>query len=121
MDFTKSTGENLAENSALRATVNHAKNDRVHHFTLMKEGRDGLYKGAIAALKQLGTVTQLPKQDKLWEMTDIDVDIQNEEIVEAMKQYEVMLGEIMTTSSCYVNKVHSSPIWCGNNRCKSAT
>jgi hypothetical protein len=68
--------------------VNHAKKDTIDHFTLTKEGRNGLYKGTIAALKQLGRVTQLPKQDKLWEMTDIDVDIQNEEIPEAMKQYE---------------------------------
>jgi hypothetical protein len=40
MDFNKSTGENLAENSAVRAMVNQTKNDTIDHFTLMKEGRN---------------------------------------------------------------------------------
>jgi hypothetical protein len=44
MDWNKNTGENPAENSAVRAMVNHAKNDTIDHFTLMKEGRNGLYK-----------------------------------------------------------------------------
>ncbi len=78
MDFTKPTGENLAENSALRAMVNRTKNDKVDHFTLMKEGGDGLYKGALAALRQLERVARLPKPEKLCDMTDIEIESQKE-------------------------------------------
>jgi hypothetical protein len=88
MDFTKPTGENLAENSALRAIVNRARNNKVDHFTLMKEGRNGLYKGAMSALKQIERVTRLPNPEKLSDMTDIEIESQNEEIAEAIKQHE---------------------------------
>jgi hypothetical protein len=72
MDFTKPTGENLADNSVLCAMVNRARNDKVDHFTLMKEGRNDLFKGAICALKQIERVARLPNPDKLSDMTDRD-------------------------------------------------
>ncbi len=78
---SKSTGDNLAENSAIRAAmVNHAKNDTVDHFTSMKEGRMGLHRGTIAALRQLENVSKLPKQSELWDMLDPDIESRNEEI-----------------------------------------
>jgi hypothetical protein len=46
MDFTKSTGDNLTDNAAIRAMVNHAKNDTLDHCAFMKEGRMGLHKGS---------------------------------------------------------------------------
>jgi hypothetical protein len=88
MDFTKPTGENLAENSVLCAMVNRARNYKVDHFNLMKEGRNGLYKGAISALKQIERVTRLPNADKLSDMADIEIESQNKEIAEAIKQHE---------------------------------
>ena len=89
MDLTKSTGENLADNSALRAVVNHVRNDNVDHVTLMKKGRDGLFKGTMATLKQLENVTKLPKQSEPWDMMlDPEIESRNEEIPEAIKQYE---------------------------------
>jgi hypothetical protein len=39
LNLTKPTGENLADNSAIRAMINRARNDKVDHFALMKEGR----------------------------------------------------------------------------------
>jgi hypothetical protein len=89
MDLTKSTGKNLAEKSALRAVLNHVENDKIDHLTLMKKGRDGLLKGTMTALKQLENVTKkLPKQSELWDMLDPEIESRNEEITEAIKQYQ---------------------------------
>jgi hypothetical protein len=54
----------------------------------MKEGRNGLYRGTMAALKQLENVTKLPKQSELWDMLDPEIESRNEEIAESIKQYE---------------------------------
>jgi hypothetical protein len=88
LNLTKPIGENLAENSAIRAMVNRARNDRVDHFALMKEGRNGLFKRAISALKQIERAARLPNADKLSDMTDIEIESQNEEIAYAIKQHE---------------------------------
>ncbi len=88
MNFNKPTSDNIAENSAIRAMVNHAKNDTVDHLARMKGGRNGLYKGTIAALRQLENVTQLPKQEELWDMLDPEIESRKEEIAEAIKHYE---------------------------------
>jgi hypothetical protein len=88
LNLTKRTGENLADNSALRAMVNRARNDKVDHFALMKEGRNGLFKGAVSALKQIERAARLPNADKLSDMTDIEIESQNEEIAYAIKQHE---------------------------------
>jgi hypothetical protein len=88
LNLTKPTGENLAENSAIRAMVNHARSDRVDHFALMKEGRNGLFKGVVTALKPIERVTRLPNADKLSDITDVEIESQNEEIAEAIRQHE---------------------------------
>jgi hypothetical protein len=83
MDFTKSTGDNLADNSAIRAMVNHTKNDTVDHITFMKEGRMCLHRGTVAALRQLENVSKLPKQSELWDIMDTEIESRNEEIADA--------------------------------------
>ncbi len=100
MDFTKPTGENLAENSVLRAMVNRARNDKVDHFILMKEGRNGLlFKGAVSALKQIERVARLLKPDKLSDMTDIEIESQNKRSQKLSDNMKHKYGEIITTSS----------------------
>jgi hypothetical protein len=88
LNYTKPTSENLAENSTLRAVVNRARNDKVDHFALMKEGRNGLFKATTSALKQIERAARLPSADKLSDMTDIEIESQNEEIAHAIKQHE---------------------------------
>ena len=68
--------------------VNHAKDHTLDHTTFMKEGSMGLRRGTTAALKQLANVSKLPKQDELWDMKDHEIESRNEDIAEAMKQYE---------------------------------
>ena len=88
LNLTKPIGENLAENSAIRAMVNRGRNDKVDHFALMKEGRNGLFKATTSALKQIERAARLPSADKLSDMTDIEIESQNEEIAYAIKQHE---------------------------------
>jgi hypothetical protein len=88
MDFTKPTGDNLTDNNAIRAMVNHTKNDTLDHCAFVREGRMGLHKGIITALKQLENVSKFPRQEELWDMKDPEIESRNEEIAEAMKQYE---------------------------------
>jgi hypothetical protein len=52
MDFTNTIGDNLTDNAAIRAMVNHAKNDTLDHCAFMREGRSGLHKGIVTALRQ---------------------------------------------------------------------
>jgi hypothetical protein len=88
MDYTNTIGDNLTENAMIRAMVNHAKNDTLDHCTFMKEGRSGLHRDTTAALRQLENVSKLPRQEELWDMKDPEIESRNEEIAEAMKQYE---------------------------------
>jgi hypothetical protein len=70
MDFTNTIGDNLTDNAAIRAMVNHVKNDTLDHCTFVREGRLGLHKGTTAALKQLENVSKLPRQEEVWNMLD---------------------------------------------------
>jgi hypothetical protein len=54
----------------------------------MKEGRNGLFKATTSALRQIERAARLPNADKLLDMTDIEIESQNEEIAYAIKQHE---------------------------------
>jgi hypothetical protein len=82
MDFTKSTI------TTRYAPWSIMPNDTLDHCTFMKEGRMGLHRGTVAALRQLENVSKLPRQEELWDMKDPEIDSRNEEIAEAIKQYE---------------------------------
>ena len=88
MDYNNTIGDNLIDNAMIRAMVNHAKDHTLDYTTFMREGSMGLRKGTTAALKQLGNVSKLPKQDELWDMKDPEIESRNEDIADAMKQYE---------------------------------
>jgi hypothetical protein len=88
MDFTNTINDNLTDNAMIRAMVNHAKDHTLDYCTFMKEGSSGLHKGTTAALRQLENVSKLPRQEELWDMKDHEIESRNEEIAEAMKQYE---------------------------------
>ncbi len=60
MDLTKSSSDNLADNSALA----HAKDGTFRQISQTK----GFL---MAALQQLKSVTQLPKDEQLWSMLEI--------------------------------------------------
>ncbi len=54
----------------------------------MEEGRKALTRGILSALQKLKQVAQLPDEDTLINMRDVDIDSQNREIAEAISQYE---------------------------------
>jgi hypothetical protein len=59
-----------------------------HQFAPIEEGKRGLTNGLKSALQRLKKVAQLPDQDTLIQMKDVDIEIQNKEIEEAITQYE---------------------------------
>jgi hypothetical protein len=88
MDLNKPIKGNLADIRALRAMVIHTKDDITHQFLLMEEGGKALARGLTSALQKLKQVAQLPDEDTLINMRDVDIDAQNAEIAEAIAQYE---------------------------------
>jgi hypothetical protein len=121
MYYTNTIGDNLTDNAMIRAIVNHAKDHTLDHTTFMREGSMGLRRGTTAALRQLRNVSKLPRQEELWDMRDPEIESRNEDIAEAINSMSLIFGRITTIFSCYVNKVHSSPIWSGNSKYKFAT
>ncbi len=65
MDLNRQVSDNLAENAALRAMVSYTRDDSVHQFSLLKEGKRGLTKGLVSALQQLNKATQLLAEREL--------------------------------------------------------
>jgi hypothetical protein len=88
MDFTNTIVDNLTDNAMIRAMVNHAKDHTLDHTTFVREGSAGLRRGTTAALRQLENASKLPRQEELWDMKDPEIESRNEDIAEAMKQYE---------------------------------
>jgi hypothetical protein len=88
MDYTNTIGDNLTDNAIIRAMVNHAKDHTLDHTTFMREGSMGLRRGTTAALRQLGNVSKLLRQEEVWDMRDPEIESRNEDIAEAMRQYE---------------------------------
>jgi hypothetical protein len=88
MDFNKPISGNLADNRALRAVVMHTKDDTTYQFLPMEEGGKTLARGLTSALQKLKQVAQLPDENTLLNMRDVDIDAQNAEIAEATAQYE---------------------------------
>jgi hypothetical protein len=88
MDLNKPLNGNLADNRALRAMVMHTKDDTTHQFLPMEEGGKALARGLISALQKLKQVAQLPDEDTLINMRDVDIDAHNAEVTEALAQHE---------------------------------
>jgi hypothetical protein len=86
MDLTLSNSKDLASNSALRAMVTHAKNDTVIQTSQMREGSQGLTKGLTAALQQIKKAAQLPHDEQLRQIKEMEIEIRNENIEEAITQ-----------------------------------
>jgi hypothetical protein len=109
IDLNRPISGNLADIRALRALVVHTNNDTTHQFLPMEECGKALTRGITSALQKLKQVAQLPDEDTLINMRDVDIDAQNAEIAEAIAQYEsharrdndsiIMLRE--QASSCY--------------------
>jgi hypothetical protein len=87
MDFNKPVSTNLADNRALRSMVIHTKDDTTHQFVPMEEGIKDLINGVKSALQRLKKVAQLPDENTLFQMKDVEIDIHNKEIDEAIEQY----------------------------------
>jgi hypothetical protein len=89
MDFNKPVSTNLADNRALRSTsmVIYTKDDTTHHFVPMEEGTKGLINGVKSALQRLKKVAQLQDENTLFRMKDVEIEIHNKEIDEAIEQY----------------------------------
>jgi hypothetical protein len=88
IDLNGSISGNLADIRALRAMVVHTNNDLTHQFLPMEEGGKALTRGMLSALQKLKQVAQLPDEDTLINMRNVDIDSQNAEIAEAIAQYE---------------------------------
>ncbi len=70
--------------------VLHTKDDNTHQFLAMEEGGKSLTRGLIiSALQKLKQVAQLPNEQTLFNWRDVDIDIHNAEIAEAIAQYEL--------------------------------
>jgi hypothetical protein len=65
----------------------------------MEEGGKSLAKGLTSALQKLKQVAQLPNEQTLFNWIDVDIEIHNAEIAEAIAQYE-----------CHVRRDHDSMI-----------
>jgi hypothetical protein len=65
----------------------------------MEEGGKSLARGLISALQKLKQVAQLPNEQTLFSWGDVDIDIHNAEIAEAIAQYE-----------CHVRRDHDTMI-----------
>jgi hypothetical protein len=88
MDRNKPIDGNLADIRALRAMVIHTRDNTTHQFLPMEEGGKALSRALTSALQKLKQVAQLPNEETLINMTDVDIDAQNAEIAEAIAQYE---------------------------------
>jgi hypothetical protein len=88
MNFNKPVSTNLADNRALRSMVVHTKDDTTHQLVPMEEDKKGLVNGVKSVLQRLKKVAQLPDENALFQMKDVDIEIQNREIEEAITQYE---------------------------------
>jgi hypothetical protein len=91
MDWDKPNNGNLTDIRALRAMVIHTRDDTAHQFLPMEEGEKALSQALISALQKLKQVAQLPNEDTLIDMTDVDIEAQNAEIAEAIAQYSKFL------------------------------
>jgi hypothetical protein len=87
MDFNNPVSTNLADNRALRSMVMHTKDDTTHQFVPMEEGAKGQINGVKSALRRLKKVAQLPDENTLFQMKDVEIEIHNKEIDEAIEQY----------------------------------
>ncbi len=99
MDLSKPINGNLADNRALRAMVLHTKDANTHQFLPMEEGGKNLAKGLISALQKRKQVAQLPDEQTLFNWSDVDIEIHNVEIAEAIAQYE-----------CHVRRDHDNMV-----------
>jgi hypothetical protein len=54
----------------------------------MKQGNDGVAKSALASLKELEDICQLPKAKELWTKQDRWIVERKNEIDEAIRQFE---------------------------------
>jgi hypothetical protein len=88
IDLNRPINGNLANIRALRAMVVHTNDDTTHQFLPMEEDKKALTRGITSALQKLKQVAQLPDEDTLINMRDVDIDAQNAEIAEAIAQYE---------------------------------
>jgi hypothetical protein len=68
--------------------VIHTNDDTTHQFLPMEEGGKALARGLTSALQKLKQAAQLPDEDTLAYMRDVDIDAHNAEIAEAIAQYE---------------------------------
>jgi hypothetical protein len=85
MDLNNPISTNLADNRALRSMVIiHTKDDTTHQFVPMEEGAKGLINGVKSALQRLKKVAQLPDENTLFQMKDVEIEIHNKEIDEAI-------------------------------------
>jgi hypothetical protein len=81
--------------------VVHTNDDTTHQFLPMEEGGKALTRGITSALQKLKQMAQLPDEDTLINMRDVDIDAQNADIA------EVTQGVTMTAQSCFESKLPS--------------
>jgi hypothetical protein len=75
IDFGRQDSEVNADGSAIRAVMAYATDDTtVNLIPRMKQGNNGIAKSAIASLKELEDVCQLPKAKVLWTMKDGEIN-----------------------------------------------
>ena len=88
IDFAGTGSSHDSEDSALRAVMAYATDDTtVELLPRMKQGNAGLARSAIASLKELEEVCQLPKAKELWTKQDGWIQERKDEIADAIKQF----------------------------------
>ena len=85
IDFGRQDHEVNATGAAIRAVMAYASDDTtVDMIPRMKLGNNGLAKSAVASLRELEAVCQLPKAKELWNMHDREIDARKDSIAEAI-------------------------------------
>ena len=85
IDFGRQDHEVNATGAAIRAVMAYASDDTtVDMIPRMKLGNNGIAKSAVASLRELEAVCQLPKAKELWNMHDREIDARKDSIAEAI-------------------------------------